>query len=297
MGLFSRRMVVFWATAGALGNQLFHLAALDAVCSGARLGFLFTSYRLGSIFDWRRKSVWIVNRAYQRIPRAVEGLSRFGLVAVQSEGNTRTKFGDVGTGDLTDATGSGRPIWLVKEAYLQSDQWISNKFKHNLSFKPEIQRRAEQFRKAHQIDWATTIFVHIRRGDYKTYSVLGRKDLTLPTPFYLAGIERLRAALPVSRVLLVTDEPDFARAEFVRVSDHLVVSNDAALDLCLMAQCASGVLSPSTFSWWGATLGPQLAPPIAPRYWLGWRQAVTFPAGIATPRFEYLPVEAEADCA
>lgn len=108
---------------------------------------------------------------------------------------------------------------------------------------------------------SATAFLHIRRGDYVARSHV---HFLQPMAYYQKATMRLLDAAtsrgqPVRRIYVVTDDPTWAKAqEFFQDSLFEVVEGlDELATLALMSVCKAGaILSNSTFSWWGAFLGP-----------------------------------------
>ena len=53
-----------------------------------------------------------------------------------------------------------------------------------------------------------------------------------------------------------------------------------ATDLAIMSLCEYGIVSNSSFSWWGAYLMKNRKEVIFPKYWYGWKQRVESHVGI-----------------
>ena len=99
-------------------------------------------------------------------------------------------------------------------------------------------------------DRAKTVFLHIRLGDYL---ILPHHQVNL-LPFYA----RAMASFPEdSRFLIFSDEPEKVQ---VMPGWTMVQEPDEVRALFLMAHCSLGAITAnSTFSWWGAFFGRQIA--------------------------------------
>lgn len=287
-------MIFFFATDGQLGNQLFHLAALDALCRGRQLGVLLGSAVLCDNFGWNHRNVFITRRAPAVLRRLLRKLAQYGLASHRVERRLRVVVDghdyNIETGELVSLRESWVPLTLIEDAFLQSEVWVREDLTHRLKFPPPVLDDVRRFAAEHHIDWETTIFVHVRRGDYTKVSPFDAGPPALPPAWYVAGIERLKTKMPISQVIFTSDDADYVRVEFAGVSPKIVVSRSQLFDLCVMAHCASGVLSASSFSWWGAMLGPLRVPPVAPKHWVGWRRNITFPVKILSHRFDVVDV-------
>ena len=114
-----------------------------------------------------------------------------------------------------------------------------------------------------------SVFVHVRRGDYKKFGVP-----LLSADYYRRASVEIQAAMPDAHFYIFSEDMDWASENlrdlqplhFVRFeSQHRDIE-----DLLLMAECAGGIMANSSFSWWGAALGCELPRPIiCPRFWWG----------------------------
>ncbi len=284
-------LVVFHASQGRLGNQLFHLAALDKMCRAHDIGVLIGGRGLRQNFVWKRRNVIILSRRSDRFCNTLRALAARGLASYYTEEKlTEGVPCAFESGQLERRVRSIVPISFVEHAYLQSDAWVGDKFRERLRFKPETVQAVDAFAAQHSIAWETTIFVHVRRADYTGFSINNSGSVALPPSYYREGIRKLETRLAVSTVLIVTDDPHYATSEFADISRKIVVSRSPDFDLCAMTHCATGVLSASSFSWWGAMLGPLRARPIVPRHWIGWRVGTTIPSAVVSQEFDALAV-------
>ena len=282
------------ALGGRLGNQIFHLAALDKLCNSRRIGVLFGCSDLLRYFHWRRPGVYIANRGGWRLFPLLRKLSDYRLTSHCCEGRVETEYGLLHSGELVTQISGSLPLNVVEDAYLQSDAWVRDDFSRMLVFRESIAASVEHFRAERDIDWESAVCVHVRRGDYVDQDVLGAGSPALPSAYYREAIERLQERMSVSSLVFVTDDRDYVETEFADIPRKVVVSRSAIFDLCLISKCASCVMSASSFSWWGAMLGPKRVPPIAPQYWMGWRRRIIAPPKIISTVFDVIPVISES---
>ena len=113
---------------------------------------------------------------------------------------------------------------------------------------------------AGQIEAATAVSVHVRRGDYaddpKTRAIHGLCSLE----YYAAAVAHIADAVADPRYFVFSDDPAWAAENLALPGDPVLVDhNDAATnyeDLRLMSLCDHHVIANSSFSWWGAWLNP-----------------------------------------
>lgn len=108
-------------------------------------------------------------------------------------------------------------------------------------------------------------FVHVRRGDYlRVYS----KSIQ-SVKYYKKGVEMLKDS-GIKDIYVVSDDLKWCKRY---LKDLIPFEGDELQTLYLMSMCKAGaVLSASTFSGWGAMLGPdenKKATIVYPSEWLG----------------------------
>ncbi len=119
-----------------------------------------------------------------------------------------------------------------------------------------------------------SVSVHLRLGDYADPANRAIHGV-LPAEYFEEAAARLRAERPDARLLLFSDQPEAARERLSRLDLTPVDGGSRAADLLLMSRCRHHIIANSTFSWWGAWLGPG-GITIAPERWFApEKQAVT----------------------
>ena len=154
---------------------------------------------------------------------------------------------------------------------------------HNKS--QELLLGSKEFQAEVQLD-QKTCFVHIRRGDYLHWPSIS-EPAALPDSWFSGAMKDVEKAFPGVKFLILSDEPSHCQKVFGHRANCTVMSLDEASTLLLMSTCDAGILSPSTFSFWGALLASQKDGKrfIAPEFWLGWRGDSWYPLGIDQTTF------------
>lgn len=135
-------------------------------------------------------------------------------------------------------------------------------------------------------------FCHVRLGDYLKVRI-NRKPIVLPTDFYSRGIRELRSVYPGIPVVVLSDDLNMARKMLSSESGLVYPALSVKESLKVMTNSVCGVISASTFSWWGAALASERNPGpfIAPKYWLGFASGVWEPSAAIKANFlTYRPV-------
>jgi hypothetical protein len=122
-----------------------------------------------------------------------------------------------------------------------------------------------------------SVFVTVRRTDY----VGSPYHLLLPMEYYREAAALIAAKVPNPVFFVFSDDPEWCQANFKlpyqttiagnfdRTVEHHLGREDA--ELYLMRLCAHAVMANSSYSWWGAWLGPDIKGGfvIAPKGWFG----------------------------
>lgn len=103
------------------------------------------------------------------------------------------------------------------------------------------------------------VAVHIRRGDYLNKinkRSLKSDDVIGNTQYYLKAIDYINSKIENAVYCFFSDDIDWCRKAFGTIANKAVfVENKgkyaALIDLYSIASCEHGIMSPSTFSWWG----------------------------------------------
>ena len=103
-----------------------------------------------------------------------------------------------------------------------------------------------------------TVAVHVRRGDYlnKTNQKNTNQSVFNSTDYYFNAIDMMRERLNDPVFCFFSDDLDWSKETFgEKVKNCQFVEHSgghlAMKDLFSIAACEHGIMSPSTFSWWG----------------------------------------------
>jgi hypothetical protein len=285
-------MIAFFES-GRLGNQLLQYAVLrDAFPNHRLLFFGLAALRDG--FRCERSSFVTVDPSR----RATFGFLRrlFTLLAkarVISEAEERRDGGDCG---LVVRHGLLRSLILVRPSYFHHARF-ERCIPATLAIDPGVQAAARRFVTAHA-GGRTPIFLHVRRGDYLHFPD-PEAPAALPASWILRALDHVRALIPRPIVFVCSDDLEWVRQTLASATDAVFCERGELGDLAVMASCAAGVLSPSSFSWWGAFFARRALDAtgrtglfVAPRYWIGHRKREWYPTGYEFSWITYLePVE------
>jgi len=282
-------MVVLLPAGGRTGNQLFQTAYIASL-AGPKEFFLtrgFGATRRLLRGRWKRRWLnidaklpcWIIERIVE--PLCWHLLIRTGLVSsiIERRGETL----DVRKGII-------RRVTIVK-GYFETDASMALRIHEDFRLKNCYVASARSVL-GEMREGATPLFIHLRRGDFASLAIKGH-IIQLPDSYYRQAVELLKRHFDDPFFVIVGDDPAYAEALFAGLPRKYISRLSVPEDLALMSLCSGGVLSNSTFAWWGAFMGKSGGTYIAPRYWSGWPWGSWYPAGMNTALVsEYIEVRA-----
>lgn len=243
---------------GWIGNQMFQYAALRGIAAHRGYQFCIPPN------DHTRKTNYLLHDIFK-----LSGLKNIGYIG----GLYRHKSSD----DLCHSTTFHFNKEFFDECpddvnicgFFQSEKWFKNiekEIKKDFEFKEEIYEVCINFINQFEIK---PIFLHVRRGDYVKRSEYHHN---LPIEYFEKSLSYFDQEVPV---LVFSDDIEWCKKQSIFESDRFSFSeteerlpvnsfitnqgyNKGALipyyDLCLMTLCNGGIISNSSFSWWGAWL-------------------------------------------
>ena len=153
----------------------------------------------------------------------------------------------VGTNNYYDGS------WQTARYFAEYSDEIRREFSPN----DEVQQKVTCWRKS--ILAKNCIAVHIRRGDYMNkinQATLHEGNVIGDVEYYLRAIHYMKQHVEYPVFCFFSDDIEWCKETFSKKLPYAVfVENSgkqaAMLDLFSIAECEHGIMSPSTFSWWG----------------------------------------------
>ncbi len=133
------------------------------------------------------------------------------------------------------------------------------------------------------------IFVHLRRWDYKNWSVLWKTDLTIDNNYYITQIKYFEKKYNCNFIFL-SDDIKWCKKEFSSLRNSYFSTNDLWTDFAIMTLCNGWIISPSTLSYIWAYFQNQKIEIFAPNYWLWFKSNMWYPKWIQTKKFSYINI-------
>jgi len=280
--------VIVFFEHGRLGNQLFLYAAIKELYPNQRLvffGFAALKQAIEPI------DALIIEK--EKLPRfLMVGLRHFLLVLVRLRIIGVIQESRGGSSYFVKVTKGLFRIYLLKDSFFQH-KTILKKLNKNLRISDDYTHIASDWlsNKIVKSSDQNLVFIHIRRGDYLTWPSC-QFPAVLDKRWYTKAMDQMREKVKNPTFLLLTDDPYYAKDCFGDQPDILISENDQLVDLALMSLCQHGVLSASSFAWWGAWFSKahndDEGTYIAPKYWGGHRKSEWVPEGFITNWITYI---------
>ncbi|WP_414648137.1 alpha-1,2-fucosyltransferase [Castellaniella sp.] len=139
------------------------------------------------------------------------------------------------------------------------------------------------------------VFVHVRRGDYLRWPSR-EAPAVLPLEWYRRAMDWIRTEVKDPVFVVLGDDLPYIFEFFTESQDLIISDADEGVDMAIMSKCSHGILSASTFAWWGAFLSresggyklPHEKRYIAPLFWAGHRSGAWFPGDFYTSWLTYM---------
>jgi hypothetical protein len=281
-------MIIFFEN-GRLGNQLFQYAVLKKLYANHRLVFFGCG-----VLKHALASVDAIIIEKEKVPRwLMFGLKQLFLLLTNLRmiGVIQESRGNDGYA-VRHNWGILFGIYLLKPSFFQHEIMLE-KFNPDLRIHDDHLRMGSEWlnTKIDKLSVEKLVFIHIRRGDYLTWpnreypAVLDKK-------FYTKAMGRMREMIKNPIFILLTDDPHYAKDCFGDEASILISENDLLVDLAIMSMCQHGILSASSFAWWGAWFSRSYSENtgiyMAIKFWVGHRKKEWKPEGFITNWITYI---------
>lgn len=284
--------MIFFFENGRLGNQLFQYCGIKMSFPSDKIIF-FGCEGLKELFDnvdvdfIEKESIsrWIPFGFLQRIIYVLADLRIIGLITQEPDA---TSF------KLSVRKGLLSKILVSKDVFFQHRD-ISDNINEPPILKPDLLETAARWleRKGAISNQHNLVFVHIRRGDYLHWPS-DEYPAVLDLVWYLEAINVIRSKISDPVFVFMSDD-QYYLYDFIEESERFLISDNAPeVDLAIMSLCTGGILSASSFAWWGAWFsrnsvqGNLVSIYLAPKFWAGHRRKEWHPQGFETKWIQYL---------
>ena len=284
--------MIFFLAKGLLGNHIFQLGFLKKYNKKRTLMILPEIDDVFNLFQMPRDKIWFPRHRvlrsifYRFIDKFMAFLARWHIISSVQQAEHVVNGWLVPDTRIVENAGLFSSIIYVKHSFFQSDKLFEPKFKEELVIRQEHLDSAKIF--LSQVPKSLSpVFIHVRQTDYSDFRVMGTSPL-LSNDYYRRAIVEIQARLKRVHFILLGDDVEYLEKNFDFLSNKSVSRQTREVDFAIMTLCRGGVISNSSFAWWGGYLMADNAVVLAPKYWLGLHHQVWWPDGIKTKRFIYI---------
>ena len=163
------------------------------------------------------------------------------------------------------------PINIIRTNFFQSKKYFFEK-KIKLRIQKNHMQKALKVFNTFPKD-RIKVFVHIRRGDYLQQTFNGKRSITLPVSYFNNAMNSIEEDIDLPFYIFLSDDPEYVEQAFrhLNESDKYISVNKPIVDFSLMTLCEYGIVSNSTFAWWGSYFMSNRKKVFFPKYWYGWK--------------------------
>lgn len=271
--------MIFFRADGRLGNQAFQYAFLNSVAKPNEKIICLDMSQFETYFSYGNK-----NFIFFKTTKLIRFLYKFFfakvlvlMVKLKLIGCIEQLSVDESFIPKVKVKDGFMPFRFVRLGFFQSENLFSGD-KVDFNLKQEYRNKAEVILQA--LPKQEKVFVHVRRGDYINVNFRGERGIELPKSYFIDAIEEIKRRVKKPFFIFLTDDPGYVRDCFSEIDEKYISEEDMATDLAIMSLCKYGIVSNSSFSWWGAYLSSSKELMIFPKYWYGWKRKVESHEGI-----------------
>lgn len=270
-------MIVFISD-GRLGNQIFQYAFLNTIRKEDEYIFCINmNIFLDSFNIYNKKIINIsggrlLNFTCRNILSVVlSELGKINLISNIEEDSTSTNANGY------NQTKGLFPVTYVKTGFFQSEAYFDSNY---LDFEQKTENIKSADKIINSLPSREKVFVHIRRGDYLDEIYQGKRNISLPKSYFLRAMMLIEEKIANPFYVFLTDDYDFVQETYRDIDNKYISQESMLTDLAIMSKCKYGIVSNSSFSWWGAYLSKNKNLMVFPKYWYGWKQKIDSHQGI-----------------
>lgn len=293
-------MIILFST-GRLGNQMFQYAFAKTIQNKNEKLVLLGFDELDKVFDLEEFSSKPILRG--RVVALIRYLVGHALAKLADAGFIssievlRERLLSSHSREITDwkaKEGTFASIRLIRSGYFQSASFFNPEAVQRIKVREGPKQLAQDFL-SEKAAGMMKIFVHFRRGDYSKHKVLGNSPL-LPVDYFKIQMKWFKTKYPDCIFIFLSDSAEEVREQFSNLPFKIVISsNSTEVDFFIMTLCDAGILSASSFSWWGGYLMESKGPLRVPKNWLGFQSGIDYHSNPLPPRSKAVDVYPHCD--
>lgn len=265
--------MIFFVSDGRLGNQAFQYAFLNTKARSGEKVVCVNMAQFVKYFNYSnahfvflpssKLTLFLYRKVFSKILSFIVIVRVFGCIE-------QLRVNGIPQPEVNEIKGM-LPLTLVKTGFFQTEK-LFRESKIDFNLKKQYLIKAKNILQT--LPKQEKIFIHIRRGDYLSENYQGELGIDLPRQYFIDGIKEIEKTVKNPFYIFLTDDPSYVQNSFADIQHKFVSEEDLATDLAIMSLCHYGIVSNSSFSWWGAYLAAEKKIMIFPRYWYGWKKEI-----------------------
>lgn len=253
---------------GGLGNQIFQYSYVISNLTNKKV--IFIGFEdLDSLFDLEHK-FYLSNKKFitKIIKRIILGVIKF-FESVRVVSTLKAvRKNNIELCEVNLIVRLIKNIIFTYDSYFQSEIFFNKSLKDKLKIKYKLKSKI--------ILNKESVFIHIRKGDFDKYRVLGQSTI-LPDLYYIKSIKEMERHIKNPKYYVFSDTKQDFNSIF-QGRKYINLSNlNFKETFLLMTKFENAIISASTFSWWGTYLMKKKGIIIVPENWLGFNSKIDYP--------------------
>lgn len=281
-------------SSGRLGNQLFQYAAAKTLCNDGEwllgIGFedLYTGFDGIEMKIINQETLKIYSLLYKilfkTVKKIIDLLLKLKLISKISESKEKP--------ECHKQDGLFKNLKVIQDCYFQNEFFFEQDNIKYLRIKQTLKKHAKKILEHNLPTDKTPVCVHIRRGDYCSWP--SRKHpAVLSAQYYRQAIQQIKKTIINPFFIFVSDDPFYVEDIFSDLEHSYISKGNLFEDFVLMSYCKGGILSASSFAWWGAYFAKQQYSGqetifLAPEHWFQHRLKVSRPNFVKASFLNYI---------
>lgn len=262
--------MILFISDGRLGNQIFQYAFLNTIRKdkeivlSLNMEVLVNSFTINNSKFINISGNKLFNFLSRKVlPTVLLKLGKSKIISYIEEQRDTDKY------ELGYSFNKGLlPISYVQTGFFQSESFFNAEF---LDFEQMNNSLSIANKVISELPDKEKVYIHIRRGDYLNEVFEDKKNISLPKSYYLKAIDVIEKHVSNPFYIFLTDDYDFVKEAYRNIDNKYISTESMLVDLAIMSKCRYGIVSNSSFSWWGAYLSENKKMMIFPKYWYGWK--------------------------
>lgn len=262
--------MIFFISDGRLGNQAFQYAFLNSIAKSNEKIICVNMTQFFEHFDFKNENFSFLPESRLLSFFFRKMLSRVLTLLVKLKMISSAEQQTISGKPLPKVSFSKGvlPFTFVKLGFFQSELLLR---KDKIDFVIKNKYYSVALKILNSLPQSNKVFVHIRRGDYLDETYNGQKGLALPKQYYLEAMTEIERSVANPFYVFLTDDPGYVEDVYGYISNKYISRESLGVDFAIMGLCDYGIVSNSSFSWWGSFFSKEKKLIIFPMYWYGWK--------------------------